>query len=157
MLSLTVKQLAEELGITKQAVHKRINQLPAKLKPKKVSGVYRINIDTATYIRNSVYQLDNQSDNQSTIKKKANMSNDSLTAIIEEFKIEKKKIYDQIDKKDEQIINLQKLLAQQQQLTLQSNNEKNMKQLQLEEVQERNNKLQSKDENTKKWWKFWSN
>ena len=51
MMTISVKQLSEELGISKQAVHKRIEQLPDRFQPKKVDGVYELTAETADAIR----------------------------------------------------------------------------------------------------------
>ena len=51
--TFTVRELAEELGISKQAVHKKINQLPTELTPKKVDGAYQLTHEIASFIRDS--------------------------------------------------------------------------------------------------------
>lgn len=41
-MTFTVRELAEELGVSKQAIHKKINQLPSELTPKKLEGAYQL-------------------------------------------------------------------------------------------------------------------
>ena len=37
MTTISVKKLSEELGISKQAIHKRMEQLPTRFQPKKLT------------------------------------------------------------------------------------------------------------------------
>ena len=41
----TIKELADEWGISKQAVLKRIQKLPSNKKPQKVNGKYLISLE----------------------------------------------------------------------------------------------------------------
>lgn len=54
MNTLSVKKLADELKVSKQAIHKRIKQLPSNLKPELVKGAYELSVETADYIRSEV-------------------------------------------------------------------------------------------------------
>ena len=79
--------------------------------------------------------------------------------MIKELKEEKAKLYDQLERKDEQLSQLQKLVNQQQQLTLQANHHNERLQLQLHVVQEKENEVvESADDSCeqKKWWQFWT-
>ena len=118
MATISVKKLSEELGISKQAVHKRIEQLPDRFQPKKVDGVYELTAETADAIRKN--KKASTSVNQ--IKVDAVDEVDALKMQINELKEEKKRLYGQLDQ-------FQLLLDQQQQLTLQSNQQ--IQQLQL--------------------------
>lgn len=66
MEDLSVKELAEELNITKQAIHKKIAQLPTELTPNKINGAYRLSPETVDFIKNSTNSkpTDNQKSNQ---------------------------------------------------------------------------------------------
>ena len=112
MATISVRELSEELGISKQAIHKRMEQLPDHFQPKKVDGVYELTAEIAEAVRKN--------------KKKSTVINqpkvDALKTQIEELKEDKKRLYGQLDQ-------FQVLLDQQQQLTLQSNQQ--MQQLQL--------------------------
>ena len=118
MTTISVKKLSEELGISKQAVHKRIEQLPDRFKPKKVDGVYELTAETAYAIK----QNKKASTSVNQIKVDAVDEVDALKMQINELKEEKKRLYGQLDQ-------FQLLLDQQQQLTLQSNQQ--IQQLQL--------------------------
>ena len=52
-MTFTVRELAEELGVSKQAIHKKINQLPSELTPKKLEGAYQLTEEIADSIRAS--------------------------------------------------------------------------------------------------------
>ena len=94
--TFTVRELAEELGISKQAVHKKINQLPTELTPKKVDGAYQLTHEIASFIRDSgkIPATGNQPVNQLI-----NGEVDALKMMIKELQEEKEKIYGQLEKK----------------------------------------------------------
>lgn len=158
MKDMSVRELAEELNITKQAVHKKISQLPTEFTPKKVNGAYRLSADIVDYIVNSTnnHSTDNQHNNQPVEGEVV-----ALKMLIEELKEEKGKLYKQLDQKDNQLNQVQKLVDQQQQLTLQSNKQNEKLQLQLEQTEKTKEDLLSELENeievkeSKKWWVFW--
>ena len=166
----TIKELADELGVSKQAVQRRINNLPKHLKPKKINGKFVLTNDLANEIR-KIYSLKNTTANagdnttanagdnttanagdnmtanagdnmtanagdNTTANAGDNMTanaGDNMTAnaeiykkIISDLKEDKKKSYEIIFEKDNQIKNLieaqkqtQNLLDQQQRLALQ--------------------------------------
>ncbi|WP_285007355.1 MarR family transcriptional regulator [Lactococcus garvieae] len=58
----TIKELADELGVSKQAVQRRINNLPKHLKPKKINGKFVLTNDLANEIR-KIYSLKNTTAN----------------------------------------------------------------------------------------------
>ena len=123
MTTISVKELSEELGISRQAVYKRINQLPKSRQPKKVDGVYKLTAPIIDLIRNfeDVSTDVTTDDNQIVVM---------METRINELKEVQKKLYEQLDQKDKQLHQFQTLLDQQQRLTLQTN--KQMEQLQLE-------------------------
>ena len=151
-MTFTVRELAEELGVSKQAIHKKINQLPSELTPKKLEGDYQLTEEIADSIRASVK-------NATTVNQPVNQPVDgevgALKMMIKELKEEKAKLYDQLEKKDEQLSQLQKLVDQQQQLTLQANHHNERLQLQLQVVQDKENEISDSSEQ-KKWWQFWT-
>lgn len=155
-MTFTVRELAEELVVSKQAIHKKINQLPSELTPKKLEGDYQLTEEIADSIRASVK-------NATTVNQPVNQPVDgevgALKMMIKELKEEKAKLYDQLERKDEQLSQLQKLVNQQQQLTLQANHHNERLQLQLQVVQEKENEVvESADDSCeqKKWWQFWT-
>lgn len=130
MQKITVKQLADELNITTQAMHKKINQLPPGLKPKKVKGAYAIQPETADYIRENTasYHKDKQPDD--------NQADNQDTTI--------KTLQEQLKTKDEQIKELHRLLNQQQQLNLHASEQIN--QFQIEHKEQAAEK--------RRWWQI---
>lgn len=137
MTTISVKDLSEELGISRQAVYKRINQLPPSSQPKKIDGVYKLTAPIIDLIRN----FDDVSTEKTTY-------DNHLVVIMEtrinELKEVQKKLYEQLDQKDKQLHQFQTLLDQQQRLTLQTN--KQMEQLQLESAKDTGIKTSQKDQ-----------
>ena len=129
MATISVKKLSEELGISKQAVHKRIEQLPDRFQPKKVDGVYELTAEIADAIR--VFKKSSTTVNQPAVDEV-----DALKMQINELKEDKKRLYGQLDQ-------FQILLDQQQQLTLQSNQQ--IQQLQLSVTKQSEDNTSQKD------------
>ena len=127
--TISVKELSEELGISRQAIHKRIEQLPARFQPKKVDGVYEMTAEIADAIR--VFKKSSTTVNQPAVDEV-----DALKIQINELKEDKKRLYGQLDQ-------FQILLDQQQQLTLQSNQQ--IQQLQLSVTKKSEDNTSQKD------------
>ena len=123
MTTISIKELSEELGISRQAIYKRINQLPISSQPKKIDGVYKLTTPIIDLIRNfeDVSTEETTYDNHMVV---------IMETRINELKEVQKKLYEQLDQKDKQLEQFQTLLDQQQRLTLQTN--KQIEQLQLE-------------------------
>lgn len=148
----TIKQIANELGVSKQAVHqkRKTKELSMKLDPftSTVDGVVYISIDGETLIKQAFLGDCRKAvdDNKpSTVDVNGSSIVDGnvysflrITIDILKKQLEEKDI--QINKKDDQIAMLQKLLDQQQQL-------------QLADKVQNNSLLEMSDE--KKSWKFW--
>lgn len=136
MTTISIKELSEELGISRQAVYKRINQLPKSSQPKKIDGVYKLTPPIIDLIRN----IDKVSTDDTT-------NDNNLVVIMEtrinELKEVQKKLYEQLDQKDKQLDQFQTLLDQQQRLTLQTN--KQIEQLQLESSKDIESNTSQKD------------
>lgn len=123
MTIISVRDLSEELGISRQAVYKRISQLPKNRQPKKIDGVYKLTAPIVDLIKN----LEDETTDVTTVD---NPMVVMMETRINELKEVQKKLYEQLEQKDKQIHQFQTLLDQQQRLTLQTN--KQMEQLQLE-------------------------
>ncbi len=119
MTTISVKELSEELGISKQAIHKRMEQLPTRFQPEKIDGVYELTAEIADAIRVS-------KKSSTTVNQPKDDHIDALKMQINELKEDKKRLYSQLDQ-------FQNLLDQQQRLTLQTN--KQMQQLQVESTE----------------------
>jgi len=140
---VTIKELADELRITKQAVRRYFDQLPTELVPTKKSGSYQISPKAQAFIRDKINRVDTKLDSQvgankvdfdtkldSHIDTNVDSKNDSeLVKFQKEFIQDKN---EQIESLKEQVKKLHTLLDQQQQLTLQSNKQIDKLQLQLE-------------------------
>jgi len=175
----TIKELADELNISKQAVRKYFDKMPTKLTPKIVDGRYVLSKDATKYIKNRVAKVDtatNQVDstNNQLIDKEVDTK---LTFVLTEKLLSEKD--SRILFLENQNENLNKLLDQQQQLTLQSNKQIEQLQQQLvlttqaqeseqeqtkeqEDTSETRERTQETKEPTiesqqfnKKWWQFW--
>ena len=107
MGTISVRELAKELGISKQAIHKRMEQLPPEFQPEMVDGVYELTSTIADAIRVSKKQA-------TTVNQPEVDDIDALNRQISDLKEDKKQLYRQLNQ-------YQKLLDQQQQLTLQAN------------------------------------
>ncbi|MDT2783017.1 DUF536 domain-containing protein [Vagococcus fluvialis] len=140
---MTIKELAEQLGISKQAVRRYFDQLPPSLIPTKKGGAYHINLEAQRFIIDKVSRVDTKVDspvdtNKNTVDIKLDTSVD--TSESKEIKLIQKEIIDdkndQIKNLKEQIDKLHTLLDQQQQLTLQGNKQIEKLQLKLEHTSE---------------------
>lgn len=128
---VSIKELADKLGISKQAVRRYFDQLPPSLTPIKKGGAYRISSEAQDFISNKVDRVGTNIDKKVDINKidVDTFQNEVIQLFQKEY----------IDDKNEQIKSLKKqverlhtLLDQQQQLTLQSNKQIDKLQLQLE-------------------------
>jgi predicted transcriptional regulator len=144
----TIKELADELGVSKQAIRKHLDKLPPELSVTKTNRVFTLNPYLQDFIRKKIGKVtDNQDGNEFV------SVTDIHNTIISELK------QDKVDLKH-QVNELQKLLDQQQQLTLQSNQriEQLEKQLQigLEKAAEETSESSVQDTPApgKKWWSF---
>lgn len=53
-MNMTIKELSDELGVSKQAIRKHINQLPPTFTVTKENGVYILNPSVVEYIKGKV-------------------------------------------------------------------------------------------------------
>ena len=118
----TIKELATELGVSKQTIQYHIKFLPTKNRQKNDNGIIVINLLEQDIIRERVGQKTDKKQTKENIF-----------------------LYEQIEDLKEQNHELRKLLNQQQQLQLKTQQMLEEKTLLLETVQKN------------KWWKFWKN
>ena len=117
-----IKELATELGVSKQTIQYHIKFLPTKNRQKNDNGIIVINLLEQDFIRERVGQKTDKKQTKENIF-----------------------LYEQIEDLKEQNHDLRKLLNQQQQLQLKTQQMLEEKTLLLETVQKN------------KWWKFWKN
>ncbi|KRM56634.1 orf-6 [Secundilactobacillus malefermentans DSM 5705 = KCTC 3548] len=140
---MTIKELADELGVSKQAIRKHLEKLPPTLSVTKKGNTIYLNTDVSNLVRKKVtrvtskvtgkssnfdsnqFREDGLRNNSTSDKKTAN-NYDVEKILNEQLKVKDK----QLAEKDKQIQTMQKLLDQQQQLSLQTN--KHIEQLQLQ-------------------------
>lgn len=104
---ITIKELADTLGYSKQRIQQIIDKLPTNKKPKKQGNRFVLSSSNVEDIK---FLLGIEVDKRTT----NNQQVDKGTVVDEIF-------LKQLEEKDEQIKTLHKLLDQQQQLTLQAN------------------------------------
>ncbi|XTY08417.1 DUF536 domain-containing protein (plasmid) [Enterococcus faecium] len=173
MTEKTIKELAEELGVSKTAINKKVSDKNRKLWFAKNGNKFVIN-ETGQKAIKSMFFNENENSNQQLVGEKtktethknANQVPELEVLSLLEQQLNQKDM--QLQEKDEQIKQMQKLLDHQQQLTLQANQqiEKLQEQLQLTYTEESSeNKSTTLSEETesiekqskteKKWWQFW--
>jgi len=138
---MTIKELADELGVSKQAIRKHLEKLPPTLSVTKKGNIIYLNTDVSNLVRKKVTSKvtgnftgnfdsnqfrEDELRNNSTSDKKTTNNYDVEKILNEQLKVKDK----QLAEKDKQIQTMQKLLDQQQQLSLQTN--KHIEQLQLQ-------------------------
>ncbi|WP_107600275.1 DUF536 domain-containing protein [Enterococcus faecium] len=151
MADKTIKELAEELGVSKTAINKKVSDKNRKLWFAKNGNKFVIN-ETGQKAIKSMFLVDNANLNRKLVGEKSKTKNHKNTNLQE---------------KDNQIKQMQKLLDQQQQLTLQANQqiENLQEQLHLTYTEETPTTestafSEKKADNTqplieKKWWQIW--
>lgn len=152
----TIKQLADELGVSKQAIQKRLKKLPDNQQPTKVNGTYLLNDSVVSTIRKA-YLKGKEGDNLSTNQQPTSDNvGDNLIfkEVIADLKNDKINLFDSIKEKDDQIKQLQKLLDQQQVLTLQANKKIEQLELTLEQTDEEELKMDERVSKNSFWSKL---
>ncbi|MCU2081368.1 DUF536 domain-containing protein [Enterococcus faecium] len=156
MTDKTIKELAEEFHVSKQAIRKRLS---ADFRENYVQTVTRNGVKTLVVSYKGYLLLKQHFLGSNTTGNQVETvaSNDENSII--DF------LHEQLQEKDTQIKQMQKLLDQQQQLTLQANQQidKLQEQLQLtytEKTSENESTSDTaEDDKTpireKKWWQFW--
>jgi len=145
----TIKELSEELGVTKQAIWQKIKKKSStdlhQFMSKKGNTVY-ISVDGQNLIKSMFKDSESKDRKRKNINVDDNKESLFLRGLIENLQAEKKELH--------------KLLDQQQQLTLQSNQRIDQleKQLQigLEKAEEEHSEssVQETPAPVKKWWSF---
>ena len=138
---MTIKELADELGVSKQAIRKHLEKLPPTLSVTKKENAIYLDTDVTAFVRSKVTRVtdnvtskvtsnkfnEKETDNNLKRDKKPTNNYEVEKILNEQLKIKDK----QLAEKDKQIQTMQKLLDQQQQLSLQSNKQIEKLQFQL--------------------------
>lgn len=136
-MTKTVKELADELNVSRQYVQKVISKLPATKKPKKVQHSYQIDNRVEVYIRDFMGISDNieaTGDNQNCTSDSNSDSNKYENALLSQ--IDNLKL--QVKQKDFQLENMQKLLDQSQQLQFMAENKIKQLENKSDDIQKQN-------------------
>jgi len=158
----TIKQLADELKVSKQTIQYHYQRLPAKNQQKNSQGTNLISTTAERIIRSKVAKpllAKNQQRGSKETTKTSKENNELVVTLkreIEDLKFQRDKQLatkdQQISTKDRQIDRLTKLLDQSQQLQLISEKKaKDSKQIITKKKEFDNN--HEKTKNT--WWHFW--
>lgn len=145
----TILEISNELGITRQAVQKKLTKEFRSKYVKKRQGKLYINDDGVAAIKSRYNRFYSSSDNQKQPKVKPD-ENELLLRL-------------QLEKKDEQIDRLTTLLDQQQKLQLDMQRKYDRLQLKLDDnhketIDSKNSNLDTNGANKvapKHWWQFW--
>ena len=170
--TFTIKELSEIFKMSRQAISKHIQKLDSSMIAKNERG-YKIVLRSGVLqlahnlgnqrLLDKLHEHEQNSDKNAYIPTKNVVANELLDKLREENKF----LREQLQEKDTQIKQMQKLLDQQQQLTLQANQqiEKLQEQLQLtytEKTLENESTTVTEEiiNDTpppieKKWWKLW--
>jgi len=178
-MSKTVKELADELGVTKQTIQYHYQRLSTKNQQRNSSGHILISPTAERLIRNRVTKNDKQRvDKEPTKSDKELTKNDKedsrLISLLEKRLEELKKSSDkqigdkerqisskdrQIENKDQQITDLHKLLDQSQRLQLMA--EKKIEKLEAPKEDEKKEaseketpEVKQEEPKKKPWWRF---
>lgn len=149
----TIKELADELGVSKQAIQKRVNNLPINQQPTKVGGKYLLSETTSDLIRLH-YKSYSDSYNNEDQPRNDKVVDNGLSDVVADLKADKVELFNSLKEKDKQIASMQKLLDQQQVLTLQANKKIAELETTLTDFDSTKEEDQSESEPQKK--SFWS-
>ena len=114
-MSKTIKQISEELGVTKQAIHQRLKRnadLKNSLKPfmKTVDGVIHVEVGGQNLLKEAFIKPINKydvTDNKSNVTdNKDNVTDNTLQPVITILEATIKTLQEQLSVKDKQIENL---------------------------------------------------
>ncbi|MGO2939968.1 MAG: DUF536 domain-containing protein [Pseudolactococcus laudensis] len=137
MKKMTVTELSEAFGVTRQAMNNRIKKLSDEYLAKNDRGVTVVNEDGIKRLEKHYGKviLEDQSDkNQEDEKNSINIDFDKIiTQLIEDKNTEISRLSEQIAMKDHQIAEKDKQLDQQQQLTAKALTEREQTLLELEQ------------------------
>lgn len=179
MAEKTIKELADEIGVSKTAIHKKVTPDMRKDFFSKVGNKFVISDEGQEVIKSaftvSFSETENQkpkTDNSKTKETESEntqtepitsetKSKTTITSEVSENNLSETAIkiienyQKQLEQKDKQLSELHKLLDQQQQLTLQSNKHNEHLQLQLETLEEEQAEVNVDKAKQYKWWRFW--
>lgn len=119
-MAKTIKQIADELGVSKQAVFKKIDNLGCRQQLTKIDNQFTIDEKLENTIKKAFSEKVNTFKNVNQSSTKSSTDNqkltDYLTDTLKVLQQQNELLSRQLEEKDKQISNLQKLINQSQQL-----------------------------------------
>lgn len=112
----TIAQIANEIGVSRQAVHKKVTgTLSSSLQgfTKKIDGVLHVNDEGQNIIKSSFFKSKSDGSVNSDVNKNLHVDV-NLTPLVDSLNKQLEYLQQQLNSKDEQILSLQKLLENQQ-------------------------------------------
>ena len=153
-MSKTIRELADELKVSKQTIQYHYQRLPTKNRQKDSQGKNVISLTAERIIRGKVAK-NLVAKNQQTGSEKATKTSKENNELIATLRREVADLKSQRDKqlatKDQQIDNLTKLLGQSQQLQLLT--EKKVEN--SKPITSKKNELTDSNSKNSVWWHFW--
>lgn len=137
----TIKQIADELGVSKTAVRKKIENLGLRSGLQKNGNQFAIDKNQEKLIKSAFSENESETQTQTKSQTETETKSQTETETVCDLVC---MLQRELDTKNEQIAHLQKLLDQEQQLRMITE----QKLLQIEDKQEQ-------EEQPKKRWKFW--
>ena len=134
----TIKQIADELGVSKTSVRKKIDNLGLRSSLQSNGNQFSINEEQEELIKTAFKGNKPQTKSETKTQTESETVS-SLISILQE----------ELARKDAQIENLQKLLDQEQQLHMHTK-----QQLQL--LEQKEDIIEEPEPTKKKWWQFFS-
>jgi len=138
---ITIKELADQLGVAKQTVQYHYKLLPDKENIVSDKGTILLNKDLQEILSAKIGKINTAKSTKNTSKKQSN--SEELLLLKKELK-NKDKIIDELFNSQK---NLQKLLDQQQILTLQANKKIEQLEMEQEQTEEKNDKNPEVEDN----------
>ncbi len=157
----TIKELADELGVSKQTIHYHIKSLSNIKRDKNNKGAVLLNEEEQKFIYSKVNAVKDDTVKDDTVK------DDTVKGNTAHFLSEIQFLRTQLENKDTQILQMQNLLDQQQRLALQDKKllEEYKSEIQsLKALTTEDNKAHSEEhsedanigvkDKSKRWWRF---
>ena len=167
----TIKELADELGVSKQTIHYHIKSLSNIKRDKNNKGAVLLNEEEQKFIYSKVNAVKDDTVKDNTVKdntvKDDTVKDDTVKGNTAHFLSEIQFLRTQLENKDTQILQMQNLLDQQQRLALQDKKllEEYKSEIQsLKALTTEDNKAHSEEhsedanigvkDKSKRWWRF---
>lgn len=159
----TIKQIADEIGVSKTAVRKKIANLGLQSSLQKNGNQFAISKDVEMLIKSTFYEKKSETKSQTANRKPVSDKTESSQLVCDLVSVLKEQLRikdEQLAEKDKQLAALTAALASAQQ-TAQAAQALHAGTIQLsidsdlEKDSQDNKDILAKDFKKRKWWKFW--